>query len=155
MTPELLLELSRLPLFPRTGADLIRVAGLEGAARIVSAWGGQEWPVPVRAGGVRPQGVRRYAHLCEIVGEPVAQRIVQHWGGTRLQVPNLKEVIWSRNQDRIRAEFDVLTAAHGYSSPEAVFELGLKYGVTGKAIENALKRPDNVMAELPAQLGLF
>jgi hypothetical protein len=155
MTPELLLELSRLPLFPRTAADLCRVAGMEGAARIISAWGGQEWPVPIRAGGVRPQGIRRYAHLCEIVGEPVAQRIVQGWGGSRLQVPNLKEVLWSRSQDLIRAEFDTLTTINGYSSPEAVFELGIKYGVTGKAIENALKRPDNVKAEPVAQGSLF
>lgn len=155
MTPDLLLELSRLPLFPRTGADLIRIAGLEGAARIISAWGGQEWPVPVRAGGVRPQGVRRYAHLCEIVGEPAAQRVVQYWGGSRLQVPNLKEVISSRNHDLIRAEFDVLTRVRGYSSPEAVFELGLKYNYTGKTIENALKKSDNVKAEPVIQMGLF
>lgn len=155
MTPELLLELSRLPLFPRTAADLIRIAGLEGAARIISAWGGQEWPVPVRAGGARPQGVRRYAHLCEIVGEPVAQRVVQHWGGDMLPVPNLKEVIASRNHDLIRAEFDVLTRIRGYSSPEAVFELGLKFNYTGKTIENVLKRPDNVKAEPAAQGMLF
>lgn len=155
VTPDLLRELSRLPLFPRTAADLIRVAGLEGAARIISAWGGQEWPVPVRAGGVRPAGVRRYAQLCEIVGEPVAQRIVQHWGGLRLDIPNLKDVRASRNHDLIRAEFDVLTLRHGYSSPEAVFELGLKYNLTGKAVENALARPNNVKADLPAQMGLF
>lgn len=155
MTPELLSELSRLPLFPRTAADLVRVAGLEGAARIISAWGGQEWPVPARVGGVRPQGIRRYAHLCEIVGEPVAQRIVQAWGGTRMLIPNLKEVLWSRNQDLIRAEFDQLTRDQGYSSPEAVFELGIKYNVTGKAIENALKRPDNVKTEPAEQYSLF
>lgn len=155
IAPELLLELSRLPLFPRTAADLIRIAGLEGAARIISAWGGASWPVPVRVGGVRPQGVRRYAHLCEIIGEPAAQRVVQYWGGSRLQVPNLKEVINSRNHDLIRAEFDVLTRLRGYSSPEAVFELALKFDVTDTTIENALKRPDNVKVEVPAQSVLF
>ena len=155
MTPDFLLELSRLPLFPKTAVELVRVVGLEGAARVISAWGGQEWPVPIRVGGVRPQGIRRYAHLCEIAGEAAAQRIVQHWGGSRLQVPNLKEVIWSYSQDKIRAEFDALTTVRGYSSPEAVFELGIKYGVTGKAIENALKRPDNVKEEPEAQGALF
>ena len=155
MTPDFLLELSRLPLFPRTAADLVRVAGLEGAARVISAWGGQEWPVPIRVGGVRPQGIRRYAHLSEIVGEAAAQRIVQNWGGSKLQVPNLKEVIWSYSQDLIREEFDAMITARGYSAPEAVFELGIKHGVTGKAIENALKRPNNTKAEPSAQGMLF
>ena len=155
MTPELLLDLSRLPMFPRTAADLVRVAGLEGAAAIISAWGGQEWPVPRRVGGGNPKGQRRYAHLCEVAGEPVAQRIIAWCGGARLQVPNCKEVLWSRNQDLIRTEFDALTSVHGYSSPEAVFELGIKYGVTGKAIENVLKRPDNVKAQIEAQGCLF
>ena len=144
MTPDLLAELARLPLFPRTAADLIRIAGLEGAARIISAWGGASWPVPVRAGGVRPEGIRRWAHLCEIVGEPAAGRIVAYWGGSRLSIPNLKEVINSRNHDLMRAEFDLLTSRRGYSSPEAVFELCLKYDCTDKTVENALKRPNNV-----------
>jgi hypothetical protein len=148
MTPELLREISQLPLFPRTAVDLIRISGLEGAARIIAAWGGQQWPVPARIGGGTARGAQRYAHLCEIVGEPAARRIVQWCGGSRLMVPNCKEVLWSRNQDLIRAEFDVLTTARGYSSPEAIFELGIKFGVTGKAIENALKKPDNVKIDI-------
>lgn len=155
MTPDLLIELSRLPLFPRTAADLCRVAGIEGAARIISAWGGREWPVPVRVGGTHPKGIQRNAQLCEIVGEQAAQRIVSYWGGGRLQIPNLKEVLWSYSQDKIREEFDLLTTTHGYTSPEAVFELGNKYGVTDKALWNALKRPDNVKSEPCAQGMLF
>lgn len=156
MTPDDLRELSRLPLFPRTAVDLIRVAGLEGAARIISAWPGQEWPVPKRVGGGNPAGQRRWAHLCEIVGEPAAQRVVAYWGGGHLNIPNLKMVKWSRDKDVIRAEFDRLTTTLGYSSPEAVFELGIKYDVSGKAIENALKQPDNVKAEpVDSQGNLF
>lgn len=155
VTPEFLLELSRLPLFPRTAMDLCRVAGVEGAARLIAAWGGQVWPVPIRAGGVHRQGVQRYAQLSEIVGESAAQRIVAYWGGTPLSIPNLKEVIWSRTQDLIRADFDRLTTKSGYSATEAIFELGIKYSVTGKAISNVLKRPDNGKAEGVVQLGLF
>ena len=51
MTPQLLAELSRLPLFPRSARDLIRVAGLEGAAQIITAWPGQQFPVPAVVGG--------------------------------------------------------------------------------------------------------
>lgn len=155
MSPEFLVELSRLPLFPRTAVDLCRVAGYEAAARLIKAWGGQEWPVPVRAGGVHRCGVQRYAQLAEIVGEAAAQRIVAYWGGSQLSIPNLKEVIWSYHKDKIRAEFDRLTMRQGYSGTEAIFELGIKYGVTGKAVSNALKRPDNVQSEGVIQMGLF
>ena len=142
MTPELLLELSRYPLFPRTAADLIRVAGLEGAARIISAWGGQEWPVPARIGGGTAKGRQRYAHLCEIVGTPAAQRVVAWCGGGMLMVPNCKEVKHSRAQQLVRQEYDVLTLVKGYSSPEAVFELGIKFDLAGRTIEKIIKRPE-------------
>jgi len=159
MTPELLAELSRLPLFPRTARELIRVAGLEAAAQLISAWPGQEWPVPARVGGSNPAGVRRWAQLVEIVGEAPAACIVRWSPGGVLCVPNLKEVMWSYTQDKIRADFDRLTITGGYSLREAVFELGIKYGCTGAAIQRALKRPDNVLGEaaglVPAQGALF
>ena len=159
MSPELLAELSRLPLFPRTARDLIRVAGLEGAAALITAWPGQEWPVPARVGGGNPFGVRRWAQLVEIVGEPAAGRIVRWSPGGVLCVPNLKEVRWSHTQDKIRADFDRLTLTNGYSLREAVFELGIKYGCTGAAIQRALKRPDNELGEAaaaaPVQWALF
>ena len=159
MTPQLLAELSRLPLFPRSARDLIRVAGLEGAAQLITAWRGQTWPVPAVVGGGNPAGARRWAQLVEIVGEPVATRIVRWCPGSELFIPNLKEVTWSRTQDQIRAEFDRLTTTGGYSAREAIFELGLKHGCSGAAVQNALKRPDNVLgeaaAEMPLQGALF
>lgn len=155
MAPELLLELSRYPLFPKTAADLIRVAGLEGAARIITAWGGQEWPVPARVGGATAKGQRRYAHLCEIVGDAVAQRVVAWCGGGMLNVPNLKEVKHSRAQQLVRAEYDVLTLVKGYSSPEAVFELGIKFDLAGRTVEKIIKRPDSELTEVAGQGILF
>lgn len=159
MTPELLAELSRLPLFPRSARDLIRVAGMEGAAQLVTAWPGQQFPVPAVIGGGNPAGARRWGQLVEIVGEPVATRIVKWEPGADLYIPSLKEVVWSRTQDQIRAEFDRLTTTGGYSVREATFELGLKYGCSRTAIENALAKPDNVLveaaAEMPAQGALF
>lgn len=159
MTPQLLAELSRLPLFPRTARDLIRIAGMEGAAQIITAWGGQVWPVPSVIGGGNPQGARRWGQLVEIVGEPAATRIVRWCPGSELFVPNLKEVLWSRTQDMIRADFDRLTMTGGYSVREAIFDLGLKYGCSGAAVQRTLKRPDNVLgeavAESPLQGALF
>jgi|APTNR8051073442_1049403.scaffolds.fasta_scaffold02659_17 hypothetical protein len=159
MTPQLLAELSRLPLFPRSARDLIHVAGLEGAAQIITAWPGQVWPVPAVVGGGNPAGARRWGQLIEIVGEPVAARIVRWCPGGELFVPNLKEVLWSRTQDRIRSDFDRLTTTGGYSVREAIFELGIKHGCSGTAVQRALKRPNHVLGEAaaaaPVQTCLF
>ena len=155
MTPEELQSLRSLPQFPRTAEELIHVAGLEAAARIISAWPGQEFPVPAVVGGGNLRGVRRYDQLAEIVGEPAARRIVAHWHGQRLSVPNCKEVKWSRDQDRIRTEFDRLTGAQGYSFAEAVFELGLAFNVTGRCVEQVLGRPDNAPPAPVDQGSLF
>ena len=160
MTPELLAELSRLPLFPRGARDLIRVAGLDGAAQLVTAWPGQQFPVPAVIGGGNPAGARRWEQLVEIVGEPVATRIVKWAPGADLYIPSLKEVAWSRTLDQIRADFDRLTTTGGgYSRREAIFELGLKYDCSRTAIVNALAKPDNVLGEAatdaPLQGALF
>ena len=155
MTPDLLLDLSRYPLFPRTATDLIRVAGLDSAAAIISAWGGQEWPVPVRVGGATAKGRARYAHLCEVAGSEAAQRIVAWCGGGMLQVPNLKEVKHSRAQQLIRSEFDVLTLSKGYSSPEAVFELGIKFDLASRTVEKIIKRPESQLVAAMGQGDLF
>ena len=155
MTPEFLVELSKLPLFPRTARALVELVGVAPTAALIGAWGGAVWPVPVRVGGGNTAGRLRYAQLCEIAGDAAAERIVRHWGGTQLTVPNLKEVIWSYKKDRIRAEFDRLTTRDGYSGREATFELVLKYRVTARAVEKALGQPDNPQAPVVVQRGLF
>lgn len=153
MSPEDLADLARLPLFPRTAAELIRVAGLDAAAALIAAWPGQEFAVPRRVGGGNAAGERIWERLVEIVQYEAAKRIVTHWGGQYLEIPNCKEVLWSRDQDRIRADFDRLTGQEGYSHRDAVFKLGIRYRVTGRCIEGVLKRPDNAR-EAP-QLALF
>lgn len=141
MTPELLAELARLPLFPRTALELMRIAGTDATAALIAAWPGQEFPVPLLGGRKSPLGMRRFDQLAEIVGAEAAREIVKHWGGQKLSIPNLKEVRWQSRQQQIRSEYDLLTAG-GYSHPEAVFELGIAHGVTCRAIELVLKRPD-------------
>ena len=143
MTPAFLQELSGHQKSPSSAAEIIRVAGIDAAARLISAWGGQQWPVPVRAGGSTPDGVRRYAALVNVVGEPAAQRIVEHWSGGRISVPNMKEAKYRHIGRLIRAEFDVLTTRHGRGANETIFELGIKYGLTYKGVRNALTRSDD------------
>lgn len=154
MTPETLTELARLPQFPRSARELMRVAGQEAAAALITAWPGQEFDVPRRVGGGNPAGERQWDRLVEIVQYEAARRIVMHWGGQPLDIPNCKEVLWARAQDRIRADYDRLTGAEGYSHRTAIFELGIAYGVVGRCIENVIKRPDNAPRE-EQQLALF
>lgn len=154
MTPELLAELSRFPLFPKTAVDLVRVAGIEAAAILIKSWPGQEWPVPKHVGGGTDKGARRWEQLLELVGADSARRIVREWGGGMLIVPNLKVVLHQRNQACIRDEYDSLIR-QGYSSPEAVFSLGIKYNFNGRAIERIIRQPDAVLTHPLGQGSLF
>lgn len=151
MSPELLRELSALPQFPRSASDLIRVAGIEAAAALIAAWPGQEYPVPVSVHSRNKAGQRRYAQLAEVVGDAAAQRIVGAYAGTWLSVPNCREALWARQQDIIRAEADALFAA-GYSSREAVFELGIKHRLCARTIERMLGRPNNAPDTSPPEV---
>ena len=148
VTPELLRELSRYSRYPRTAADLVRIAGWEGAARLISTWRGQEWPVPMREGGATPAGVLRYQQLVELIGDPAARRVVAEWRGQKLYVPSLKEVLSDYIAQKIRDEFDELSAK-GYSAPEAVFELGIKHDISGRWVERLLASPNAELAAAP------
>lgn len=157
MTPAALDALRHLPLFPATAEELIQVAGLSAAARLISAWPAQEFPVPARVGGGTARGALRYEQLVEIVGAAAAARIIARWRGLMLYIPSCKEVAWSAEQDAIRAAYDRLTA-DGWSHPEAVFELGIRHRIAGRSVERALSRPDNPPPPPPraaAQMNLF
>jgi len=156
MTSEELQAIRHLPLFPSNAEELIQVAGLQAAARLISAWPGQEFPVPAVVGGGNPRGTRRWEQLVEVVGPGPAERILGRWRGGMLYVPSCKEALWSQTQDKIRAHYDRLTTKEGYSHPEAVFELGITYNVSGRGVERILAEPDNPgVPDLGKQLGLF
>lgn len=143
MTEDQLKQLQRLPLFPQTATELIQVIGLAASAKIINAWPGQKFPVPARVNGANPDGARRWDQLVEIIGEPSAALIVRHWGGMKLYIPSCKEALWSLQQDEIRAAYDDLTCNRDYSHPEAIFELGVKYRVSGRNIEIVVNKPSN------------
>lgn len=147
MTPLELHDLSALTEYPRSAAELVRVAGLDAAAKLITAWPGQAFPVPIYTGRANARGARRFEMLAEIVGDQAARKIINHWPGHTLNIPNLKEARWARKQDTIRARYDTLTTQDGYSHNEAVFELGILHEITGRCVELVLKRPDNPVAE--------
>ncbi|MDR2208826.1 MAG: hypothetical protein LBE22_07650 [Azoarcus sp.] len=142
MTPADLRRLQVLTCFPATAKELIRVAGLDAAAALITAWPGQTFPVPARIGGGTAAGRINWARLVEIVGEIHAAAIVRHWRGTDLYVPSCGFVQWAHIQDDIRAAYDQLTY-DGYSHNEAVFELGIRYQIAGRSVERVLSRHDN------------
>lgn len=144
MTPEDLQEIRHLPSFPRIAEELIQVAGLEAAARLISAWPGQEYPCPKVFGRYSAKGQRRYDMLQEIVGDHAARRIVMHWGGGILDVPSCKDALWAKTHDKIRSHYDrLVSSSGGYSHREAVFELGLTYNLASRTIERVISQPSN------------
>lgn len=139
MTPEELHDLSTLPNFPATAAELVRIVGTVAAAALITAWPGQEFPVPIcHRESERSQ--RRFDQLAEIIGEIEANHIVEHWGGQKLPVPNCKAAMSSRRQERIRNEYDRLTAKGRCSHADAIFDIGRAHDLTGRAVEIILKR---------------
>ncbi|GHU33611.1 hypothetical protein AGMMS50256_25870 [Betaproteobacteria bacterium] len=148
VTPADLAVLRPLPQFPDTAEELIRVAGIEAAAQLISAWPKQQYPVPMRVGGGTPLGARRYAQLEEVVGGPAAARIVRYYKGTILYIPSCEAALWAREKDGIRARADELFK-EGYSLPQAVFALGLAYDRSGREIERLLSEPDTLEIPVP------
>lgn len=143
MTAEELKSLRGSRLFPGGAEVLVRKIGIEAAASLITAWPGQDFPVPVRIGGGNASGKRRWGALVGIVGEYAARQIVAYCGGSILYIPSCKEAIWAQVQNKIRADYDRLTGPEmGYTHPEAIFELGINYKVSGRAIEKSLARVD-------------
>lgn len=137
MTPQFLEHLTRYPSFPTQAAELIRVIGLKAAAALIHAWGGQEFRVP----SARSLGNRAFGRLADIVGDHAAQAMIREWAGVEIFIPNLSIVLRAYQQDRIIDEYDHLTTVGGLSGREAAFDIGVKYGLTGRAIERATKQP--------------
>jgi hypothetical protein len=150
MTPAQLARFVRYPGFPASARRLVTVAGLDAAARLISAWPGQEWPVPSVEGSGTATGVKRWAQLVEIVGEDAARRIICHYRGDRLYIPRCDVAATLAGRESVRADYARLTSrAGGASHGEAVYALGLKYGRTGRWIERIVNRPAEEAAPAP------
>lgn len=152
MTPELLAELARYPAFPPSASTLISVAGLEAAAKLIDAWPGADVPMPRTPGGAGAAGRRLWQRLVDVVGDAAAALLVKHYRGDDMLVPNLKLVTTQRAHELLRVEFDAMIG-EGVSARVAVFELGIKFNLSRKAVEKVLKSPslDIVPASLQAK----
>ena len=156
MTPDALQSLRHLPNFPATARELIMVAGVAAAAKLITAWPGQIFPVPAKVGGTRRQGIINWHRLTEIVGNQAAGAIVRHWGGSEIYIPSAKKIAAEHIHDRVRADFDRLTIDQGYSGREAIFELGVQHQLSYRMVEIILSRPDSGGAvEAGEQLALY
>lgn len=153
MTEKELIFLSRYPLFPTGARQLAEVFGWAAAAKIITAWPGQEFPVPKVVGGMNKAGKRRWGQLVSVVGEDVAAKIVAYCGGGPLLVPSCKEAIHQTRQEELRHRYDQLITS-GTSSTEAVFDLGIEFGMSGKTVERIVNAPTPVLNE-QAQRCLF
>jgi len=140
MTEKELMFLSRYPLFPTGARQLAEVFGWAAAAKIITAWPGQEFPVPKVVGGMNKAGKRRWGQLVSVVGEEVAAKIVAYCGGGPLLVPSCKEAIHQARQEELRQRYDKLITA-GFSSTEATFDVGIEFGVSGKTVERIVNKP--------------
>lgn len=141
MTPQMLEELQRYPLFPASASTLIRVAGIAAAAALIDKWPGQEVPMPVSINSGNPYGRRLAQRLVDIVGRNAAVALIQYFSGGEMLVPNLKIVLHQRAQQIIRVRFDEMTGVGGLSAREAAFELGLEFNMSNKVIERIVNRP--------------
>ena len=154
MTPTQLAALYERPGFPETGRELLAVAGLTAAAALITAWPGQNWPTPAVVGGGSKRGKVRWAQLSELVGEEAATRIVRHYRGCLMYIPSCEAASKGHLAEIIKKEYDQLTsAASGYSHRDALFEIGLKYKLTGRSIERIVNRPSS--AGSGCQIALF
>jgi hypothetical protein len=153
MSPAQLAALYPLPGFPAFGRELIRVAGLTAAARLIGEWGGQEFRVPAVIGGGSPKGERRWAQLVETAGEDAASRMVRAWPGELIYIPLCIAARGKALEARLKTEYDALTLK-GYSHRDAVFELGVKYRKNYRSVERIINRPESPAGPEPAQLGL-
>jgi hypothetical protein len=140
MTPAQLAALYAQPGFPAFARELIRVAGLEAAAALIDAWGGQEWRVPSVVGGGTHRGKQRWAALAEIVGEDAAERIVGAWPGEYIFIPFCAAAKGKALEAVLKKEYDALTT-QGWSHRDAVFHLGTKFRKNYRSIEKIINRP--------------
>lgn len=139
MTPGLLEELSRYPAFPASAKVLIQLVGVDVTAKLIGAWPGQDVPMPAVVGGGNDAGRRLWHALSELIGTGAAEILVRHFGGEDMLVPNLRIVFTQRQREVIRREFDAMVA-DGASGRVAVFELGVRHGLSRKSIELVLKQ---------------
>ena len=123
---------------PQTIQTIAELVGMPATARLVEAFGGTTFPVPV--GGNRKKGLMRRAALGQVVGDEAAEKIVRHFGGSELYIPRCAYQLRASRDQALIKDFDELCAA-GLSANEATNELALKYRLSNRRVYDILNQP--------------
>lgn len=126
-------ELSHLP---ESGRILFALIGSEAANKLIEALGGTTLPI---AQGKTRMGEIRFAALAEVVGEDNARTLATHYQSEKLYIPRCTSWLIRKRNTNILSDFDRLTGKEGYSYPETIISLSLKYRLSDRQIEKILK----------------
>jgi Mor family transcriptional regulator len=140
MTPEELQALTVYRDFPKTGKALIYRIGLPAAAALIGRYPGQQYLVPAAGNHQHPYHVAKVKELVEMMGADAAERLMVYFGGCNLYVPSCRNARAAQRSEAIIAEYEQLLR-DGLSSNRATMDLGLKHGVSGRAIERVVNNP--------------
>ncbi len=121
---------------PETAQIIAGLIGFDATRLLVESLGGTTFPV---AQGKTRLGEIRFTALAEIVGETNARLLADHSRGEKLYIPRCESWFKQQRNTRIIADFDRLTLQEGYSQPEAIVCLCLKYRISDRQIEKILK----------------
>ena len=139
-------------LLPPNARLLVEIIGLDAALRLIKERGGETF---VFAKGIRREGGAQYAEISEIVGEENAAKLGAQLGGTPYSIPLCAKAMRAARDDKIRAEFDILTREENYSGRAAIEHLTRAHRpITDRTIWRILGNPASVAGN-DAQLGLF
>lgn len=126
-------EVAGLPDTARVIAGLI---GLDTTLLLVESLGGTTFPI---AQGKTRLGEIRFAALSEIIGVENARVLGDYYRNEKLYIPRCEAWFKRERNARITSDFDRLTMREGYSYPEAIVSLCIKYRLSDRQIEKILK----------------
>lgn len=149
-TPETLHEIHAL--LPYTAQALIGCIGVEATGRLLDALPGVALHVPKHPDR-HPSGARSWALLTEIIGEPAMRQLAARWGGDVLDIPTCHAARTELHARQVRALFDRLTRAEGYSGNQAVTAICIAHApISSRAVEKICGRGDAEAAAVQGSL---
>ncbi|MGF6148929.1 Mor transcription activator family [Kingella potus] len=132
-------------LLPASVAQMAQVAGWDAVLRLVSRFGGANFPVGKNSTAA---GRRLHERLAEEIGEEAALRLGRAYGAQRyLWLPKCDAVLRELRDRAIRRGFDRMTG-EGMGAHEAAALLALEHNLTQRRVWDVLKKTDNTQLPL-------
>ncbi len=126
----------KLSLLPETARSIAGLIGIDATRQLINAFGGITLPITQ---GKTKAGKIRFSALSEVIGEGNARKLANHYQSERIYIPRCDAWIRHNRNINIVSDFDRLTIKDGYSSPDAVIELSMKYRLSDRQIEEIIK----------------